>query len=226
MRKLVLFDFDGTLADTAPDLALAANQQRERQGLPPLPYEQLRPMASQGARGLLRVALGLVPDDPDYEAHRLQFLADYERCMNQHAALFPGVRELLDTIHNHGHAWGIVTNKLEYLARPIIRHLGLETESAAIVGGDTAGHAKPHPAPLLYAAQQAGFEPHDCLYVGDDARDIVAGKAAGMPTIAIRYGYGCPEEIPDWQADAVADSPADIWQAVQKLSAASNKGTA
>ena len=220
MRKLILFDFDGTLADTAPDLALAANRQRERQGLPPLPYEQLRPLASHGARGLLRAVLGLTPEDAAYETHRLQFLADYQQCMNQQAALFPGIRELLDTISAHGHAWGIVTNKLEYLARPMIRHLGLEAESAAIVGGDTAGHPKPHPAPLLHAAREAGFEPGHCLYVGDDARDIVAGKAAGMPTIAVRYGYGAPEEIPGWQADAVADSPAAIWQAVRDLSEA------
>lgn len=215
MRKLILFDFDGTLADTAPDLALAANLQRERQGLPHLPYEQLRPLASQGARGLLRVTLGLTPEDAAYESHRLQFLADYERCMDQNSDLFPGIRELLDTLTANGHAWGIVTNKLEYLARPLIRHLGLEEQSAAIVGGDTAGHAKPHPAPLLYAAREADFEPAHCIYVGDDERDIVAGRAAGMPTIAVSYGYGLPEEIPGWQADAVADSPAAIWQAVQ-----------
>ena len=220
MRKLILFDFDGTLADTAPDLAVAANMQRERQGLAALPYEQLRPLASQGARGLLRVTLGLTPENPDYETHRLQFLADYEQCMHQYASLFPGIRELLDAIRAHGHAWGIVTNKLEYLAKPLIRHLGLEDESAAIVGGDTAGHPKPHPAPLLYAAKQAGFEPGHCVYVGDDARDIVAGKAAGMLTIAIGYGYGDPEEIPGWQADAIADSPTAIWQAIQDLSEA------
>lgn len=220
MRKLILFDFDGTLADTARDLAVAANLQRERRGLPPMPYEQLRPLASQGARGLLRATLGLTPEHSDYETYRLQFLADYEQCMSQHAALFPGIRELLDTISAHGHAWGIVTNKLEYLARPLIRHLGLEAESAAIVGGDTAGHPKPHPAPLLYAARQAGFEAAMCLYVGDDERDIIAGRAAGMPTIAIRYGYGAPEQIPGWQADAIADSPAAIWQAFQDLSVA------
>lgn len=220
MRKLILFDFDGTLADTAPDLAHAANQQRERRGMPPMSYAQLRPLASQGARGLLRAVLGLTPEDPTYETHRLQFLEDYERCMHQQAALFPGIRELLDTLVAHGHAWGIVTNKLEYLARPLIRQLDLEAQSAAIVGGDTAGHPKPHPAPLLYAAREAGFEPSHCLYVGDDERDIVAGKAAGMPTIAVGYGYGSPEEIPGWQADAVADSPAAIWPAVQALSAA------
>jgi phosphoglycolate phosphatase len=217
MRRLILFDFDGTLADTAPDLAFAANLQRERLGLPALPYEQLRPQASHGARGLLGVALGLTPADASYESHRLQFLRDYEQYMMRESALFPGVSELLSTLSGHGHAWGIVTNKVEYLARPIIRHLGLEARSAAIVGGDTAGHPKPHPAPLLHAARQAGFAPADCVYVGDDERDIIAGKAAGMPTIAVSYGYCDPALVPAWGADAVAASPAAIWPAVQAL---------
>lgn len=223
MRTLILFDFDGTLADTARDLALAANMQRERQGLAALPYEQLRPLASQGARGLLRVALGLTPEHAEYEAHRLQFLADYEQHMNTYASLFPGVPELLDSIEAQGHAWGIVTNKLEYLAKPLIRHLGLEARSAAIVGGDTAGYAKPHPAPLLYAAKAAGFEPGHCIYVGDDERDIVAGKAAGMATIAVSYGYGEADQIPGWQADAIADTPQAIWEAAQALMTDSHK---
>jgi len=216
-RKLILFDFDGTLADTAQDLAAAANRQRERRQLPPLPFEALRPLASQGARGMLRVALGLTPEHADYEASKQQFLADYEACMHEHVVLFDGIHLLLDTLTAHGHAWGIVTNKLACLAIPLIRQLGLEAGSAAIVGGDTTPHAKPHPAPLLHAAQLAGFAPERCLYVGDDERDILAGKAAHMATIAVAYGYAAPQDIPNWQADAVAQTPHDIWPALKRL---------
>jgi len=216
-RKLVLFDFDGTLADTAPDLAFAANLQRERRQLPPLPFEVLRPLASQGARGMLRTALDLTPEHPDYEAAKRQYLADYEQCMLTHARLFAGIPQLLDTLTAHGHTWGIVTNKLEYLARPLIRHLGLEAGSAAIVGGDTTPHAKPHPAPLLHAAKLAGFAPGQCVYVGDDERDIVAGKAAGMATISVGYGYAAGQDIPRWQAHATALTPLDLWPALQAL---------
>jgi len=217
MKKLVLFDFDGTLADSAADLAFAANRQRERQQLSPLPFEVLRPLASQGARGMLRVALGITPEDADYEACKQQFLADYEACMHVHITLFDGIAALLDTLAAHGHAWGIVTNKLAYLAKPLIRQLGLEAGSAAIVGGDTTPHAKPHPAPLLHAAQLAGFDPEHCVYVGDDERDIIAGKAANMATIAVAYGYAAPEDTTSWQADAVAQTPGDLWPALQTL---------
>ena len=217
MQKLILFDFDGTLADTAPDLAAAANTMRVQKGLEPLPYEVLRPMASQGARGLLKASLGLEPEHPEYEDHRIRFLSQYEKQMTSLTRLFPGVGELLATLKAEGFQWGIVTNKVEYLAVPIVRHLQLEVECAVTVGGDTAGHAKPHPAPLLYAAEKTGFQPEDCIYVGDDERDIVAGKAAGMPTIAAAYGYCQVEDIPRWNADAVVDSAHEIWPAVQAL---------
>lgn len=216
MRKLVLFDFDGTLADTAPDLAAAANKQRARRGLPPLPYEALRPYASHGARGLLRAGLDLSPEHPEYEACRQQFLEDYEQDMTTLTTLFPGVKELLSTLKKNDYAWGIVTNKMEYLAVPLVVHLGLYTECAVTVGGDTTSHAKPHPAPLLHAAKQTGFEPSQCIYVGDDQRDIIAGKAAGMATVVAAYGY-CGQEtaVHAWEADAIAESPQDIWPAIQ-----------
>jgi phosphoglycolate phosphatase len=217
MRKLVLFDFDGTLADTAPDLAAAANKQRTRQGLSPLPYELFRPLASQGARGLLKVGLGIDPDHPEYETHRRQFLQDYEQDMTSLTVLFPGIPELLATLKQNDYDWGIVTNKVEYLALPIVQHLGLHTECAVTVGGDTTPHPKPHPAPLLYAAQLAGFEPSQCIYVGDDERDIIAGKAAGMPTIAAAYGYCGQTDAAQWQADAIAYSPEELWPAIQSL---------
>lgn len=220
MQKLVLFDFDGTLADTAPNLALAANKQRQRKGLAALPYGHFRSHASHGARGLLKVALDMDPDHPEYAQARRQFLDDYEQDMTSLSCLFPGVTELLRTLKHHGYSWGIVTNKMEYLALPMVRHLGLEAECAVTVGGDTTPHPKPHPAPLLYAAEQAGFQPQDCIYVGDDERDIIAGKAAGMATVVASYGYCGPETaaLRAWQADAIADTPQAVWPAVQNWS--------
>lgn len=217
MRKLVLFDFDGTLADTAPDLAAAANKQRARKGLPPLPYETFRPYASQGARGLLKAALGMDPDHPEYPALRESFLEDYEQDMTTRTSLFPGVSELLLELKHHDYTWGIVTNKMEYLAMPLVVHLGLYTDCAVTVGGDTTEHTKPHPAPLLYAAQKTGFDPSDCIYIGDDQRDIIAGRAAGMSTMIAAYGY-CGQEtaaLQSWRADSIADTASDIWTLVQ-----------
>lgn len=218
MRKLVLFDFDGTLADTAPDLAAAANKQRVRRGMPPLPEADLRAFSSYGARGLLKAALGVETTDPEFPALREQFLTDYEAGMTDNTVLFPGIRELLNTLKANGFEWGIVTNKLEYLAVPQAVHLGLHNDCVVTVGGDTTDHIKPHPAPLLHAAKKANIDPAYCIYVGDDERDIVAGKAAGMATVVAAYGYCGPETeaIRGWQADAIADSPAAVWPAIQK----------
>lgn len=216
MADLILFDFDGTLADTAPDLAAAANLQRTARGLAPLPYAQLRPVASQGARGLLRVALDLNPQDTEYPEVRDQFLKDYAAGMDRQSTLFPGVTELLARIESAGMRWGIVTNKVAWLAEPLIASLGLQ--AAVVVCGDTTAHAKPHPLPLLHAARQVGAQPADCVYVGDDLRDIQAGKAAGMPTVAAAWGYcGDAEPVAGWQADHIAESPLDIWPALQAL---------
>ena len=204
MTALILFDFDGTLADTAPDLAAAANRQRTRAGLEPLPLEVLRPYSSAGARGLLRCALNLTPADEAYEAHRVQFLKDYEAAMTVDTCLFEGVTELLAQIKSEGMTWGIVTNKATYLATPLVEALGLAQDCAVLVCGDTTAHSKPHPLPLLHAAQQAGFGVERCMYVGDDLRDIQAAQAAGMPSIAAAYGYCGPEHPPEtWQADHV-----------------------
>ncbi len=218
MTALILFDFDGTLADTAPDLGAAANRQRIRAGLEPLPLEVLRPYSSAGARGLLRCALNLMPTDEAYEAHRVQFLKDYEAAMTVDTCLFDGVPELLAQIKNEGMAWGIVTNKATYLATPIVKALGLAQDCAVLVCGDTTAHSKPHPLPLLHAAQQAGYDVERCLYVGDDLRDIQAAQAAGMPSIAAAYGYCGPEHPPEtWQADHCAYSARDMWPAIQQL---------
>jgi len=218
MTALVLFDFDGTLADTAPDLAEAANRQRTRRGLAPLPYAALRPVASHGARGLLRVALDLKPEDPDYEATRVQFIEDYATGSTVHSRLFPGIAELLARIQGHGLSWGIVTNKATRLALPIIEHLGLATHSAAVVCGDTAEHPKPHPAPLLLAARQANIAAERCVYVGDDLRDVQAAHAAGMPAVAAAYGYiGIDGDATSWQAEACAHDVAGLWPAIAGL---------
>jgi len=218
VKALILFDFDGTLADTAPDLAAAANRQRERRGLAPLPEARLRPFASQGARGLLRAALDMLPDHPDFPATRQQFLDDYEAAMTCRTQLFPGIPELLQRLQAQGLRWGIVTNKTERLALPLVRHLGLAEACAVTVCGDTTAHAKPHPEPLLHAARLAGFAPHDCLYVGDDLRDVQAARAAAMPVVAAAYGYcGDGEDVAAWQADRYAHSPGELWDAIRSL---------
>ena len=218
MSALILFDFDGTLADTAPDLAAAANQQRTRRGLEPLPYETLRPVASQGARGLLRVALGLKPGDDEYEPTRLQFLEDYAASSTVHSKLFPGIEALLADIRQRGLSWGIVTNKVTYLTLPIVEHLNLTRDSAVLVCGDTTAHAKPHPLPLQHAAREAGFATHRCVYVGDDLRDIQAAHAAGMPAVAAAYGYvGEDDDIISWEAETCANTPAELWSAIEPL---------
>ena len=211
MSALILFDFDGTLADTAPDLAAAANQQRTRRGLEPLPYETLRPVASQGARGLLRVALGLKPGDDEYEPTRLQFLEDYAASSTVHSKLFPGIEALLADIRQRGLSWGIVTNKVTYLTLPIVEHLNLTPDSAVLVCGDTTAHAKPHPLPLQHPAREAAFATDRCVYVGDDLRDIQAGKAAGMVTVTAAYGSCGDGEPPEaWGADHLVWHPAEL----------------
>jgi len=217
MSKLVLFDFDGTLADTAPDLGAAANVLRRRRGLGELPVASYRQYASHGARGLLKASLDMTPDHPDYEAVRDEFLAEYERGMTTHAALFPGIRELLDQLQSAGYTWGIVTNKVEYLALPLVAHLGLHTHCAVTVGGDTTPHPKPHPAPLLHAAEKTGFAPQDAIYIGDDERDIIAGHAAGMATVVAAYGYcGSGTAIRAWNATAIAEQPEQLWGVIER----------
>lgn len=220
MKPLILFDFDGTLADTAPDLAAAANMQRVAQGLAPLPVETLRPMASHGARGLLGLALGITPESKAYEAAKNQFLADYEQNIAVHTILFDGVEKLLADLEARGFKWGIVTNKVTRLTLPLVKHLDLHDVSVVVVCGDTTPFSKPHPEPLLHAARQAGFAPQDCIYVGDDLRDIVAGQAAGMKTIAAAYGYcGHGEPAHAWNADELVQAPGEILGAIDRLSA-------
>jgi len=208
---LVLFDLDGTLADTAPDLAAAANRQRAQRGLEPLPVEQLRPMASHGARGLVGQALSLAPGDANYEAARLEFLAYYEQSLCVHTRLFAGMAETLDRLEAQGRRWGVVTNKASRFTAPLMEQLGLHRRAAAVVSGDTTPHAKPHPAPLLHALQVCNVPADRGVYVGDDRRDIEAGRAAGMRTVIAAYGYlGDLPQTALWGADHSIDTPAGL----------------
>ncbi|HEX7811142.1 MAG TPA: phosphoglycolate phosphatase [Burkholderiales bacterium] len=207
----VLFDLDGTLADTAPDLGYALNQQRLARTMPELPIESVRSHASSGARGLLKIGFNIGPEDTAYEAMRDEFLEIYEKNLARSSDLFPGVPSLLTQIEQHGMPWGIVTNKAERFTFPLLRALGLLERAAVVICGDTTPHPKPHPAPLLAAAGKLGLPPARCLYVGDDERDVQAGQAAGMPVIVARYGYlgnGKPPEA--WGADGYIDSAMEL----------------
>ena len=207
--RAVLFDLDGTLADTAPDLANAVNKMRQDRGLPLTPYELLRPMASAGARGLIGVAFGIQPGDADFETMRTEFLANYEAQIAEQTVLFEDVVALLAKIESNDQHWGIVTNKPLRYTDVLLPLIGL-AHAACSISGDTTPHAKPHPEPLFEAARRLQLPPEQCWYVGDDLRDIQAGKAAGMPTIAAGWGYCGISEPTNWDADFIAGSPREI----------------
>jgi 2-phosphoglycolate phosphatase len=210
MMRAVLFDLDGTFADTAPDLGYAVNQMRIARGLSPVPDEKTRPVTSSGARGLLGAGFGITPDHADYPAMRDEFLAIYEANLCRETRLFDGMAELIEILESRGLTWGIVTNKAERFAVPLMQRLGYGTRTACIIGGDTTGKTKPHPEPLYAAARAIGIEPEHCLYVGDDERDIQAGRAAGMKTVAVRYGYLNGSDPASWGADGVVNRPTEI----------------
>ena len=209
--KAVLFDLDGTLADTAPDLCYAVNSMRKALGLEAVPLEKTRPVTSSGARGLLGAGFGITPDHPDYDAMRTEFLDIYERNVCRETRVFPGMSKLLTELEKRSILWGVVTNKAERFTHPLLKGLGLERRAACIVGGDTTPHSKPHPAPILKAAEICNINPSECLYVGDDLRDIEAGRAAGMKTVAAAYGYcGCDEPVNAWGADYIIHHPSEL----------------
>jgi 2-phosphoglycolate phosphatase len=209
--ELVLFDLDGTLADTAPDLAAAANRQRAARGLQPLPIDDLRPLASHGARGLVGRALGLAPGDDGYEDARLEFLGYYAQALCVETRLFEGMAETLDRIEANGRRWGVVTNKARRFTEPLLEQLGLHARAACIVSGDTTAHAKPHPAPIRHALRDCAVDASRAVYVGDDLRDIQAGRAAGVATIVAAYGYlGAESDIIRWGGDHIIDSPRQL----------------
>lgn len=211
--QCVLFDLDGTLVDTAPDLGGSANYVREQLGLPPLPLDDYRPVASAGARGLLGKALGIKPDDTTFATHRDTFLNHYRANLSKASTLFPGMEELLVTLEQRGIRWGVVTNKPSWLTNPLMQELNLSSRSACTISADEVAKPKPAPDSILLACSRLQLSPADCLYVGDDKRDIDAGRAAGMRTIAADWGYlGDAGPIHTWQADVIAAQPADLLQ--------------
>jgi len=208
--RAVLFDLDGTLADTAPDLAAALNRLRSDQGLGPLPLEQVRPFASAGARGLVHAGFGVKPGDGEYDALREAFLEFYRERPCVETRLFPGIAELLQELSRRAIAWGVVTNKATRFTERILASLGLAPD--CVVCGDTTPHLKPHPAPMLHAAGLLALPTKDCYYLGDDLRDIQAARAAGMRAVAVEWGYHHPENggPGTWRADAVISHPRDL----------------
>lgn len=209
--QAVLFDLDGTLADSAPDLALALNLLLAEHGRDAVPLTITRPHTSSGARGLIKAGFGLDADHADYPALKDRFLDLYEKNLDVHTSLFEGVAQMLDDLDARKVRWGIVTNKAKRFTGAVVAGVGLTARSGCIVSGDTTPYAKPHPEPLLHAANLMGIEPGRCLYVGDDLRDIQAARAAGMGAIAAAYGYlGVDGDPHDWAADGVIFHPGEV----------------
>ena len=209
--RTVLFDLDGTLADTAPDLAFALNCLLREQERTPLPYEVIRPVVSHGAMALVKLGFAIDPAEPAFSTLRERLLSLYQQHLAQETRLFQGMAELLDEIEGLGMNWGVVTNKPAFLTQPLMAALGLAERAACIVSGDTTAKRKPHPAPLLHACQLAGSEAAQCLYVGDAERDIRAGREAGMATLVALFGYIGPQDKPEaWGASGLVTDPAAI----------------
>jgi N-acetyl-D-muramate 6-phosphate phosphatase len=209
--RAVLFDLDGTLIDSAPDLAGTGNEIRQARGLAPLPFAQFRPMVGAGARGMLGIALQVTPEHAEFADLRDEFLRRYELRMTRETRPFEAVPALLDSLEARGLVWGIVTNKIERFTLPLVQSFGWNGRAGAVVGGDTTPHSKPHPAPLLEAARRMAVDPSECIYVGDDLRDVQAGRAAGMRTVAAAWGYlGSGEAVTAWGADQVIDEPSQL----------------
>ena len=210
--KTVLFDLDGTFADTAPDLADALNRTLLANHRPALPFEQIRPVVSHGGRALIELGFGIKDTEANFESLRQQLLAYYLADIAKHTQLFPGMLDLLQELQRNQMQWGIVTNKPAWLTNPLLESLALPIAPCSVVSGDTLPQRKPDPAPLLHASTMCQCEPTQCLYVGDAERDIVAGKRAGMLTMAALYGYiGEQDDPQQWQADSYIDHPEAIY---------------
>ena len=210
LPRAALFDLDGTLLDSAPDMLATANRLRATHGMPPMALAQLRPQVSKGSRAMLAAAF------PQWEVEQREtmvplFLDTYQQEIGKHSRLFEHIDAMLAMLEANGVAWGVVTNKPEYLARDILPQLGWQSRCAVLIGGDTLAERKPHPLPLQVAAERMGMAVADCVYVGDDERDIQAARAAGMPSIAVLWGYRQDHENPlEWGADVVLQSPAEL----------------
>lgn len=209
--RAVLFDLDGTLVDTAPDLGAALNAMRERRGLGQIAASAYRPQSSHGSQGLIRLGFGVDQQHPDYPALRQEFLAHYAANLTRNSPLFPGMAEVLEYLDARAIKWGVVTNKPACYTQPLLVHLGLAERAAFIVSGDTCAHPKPHPVSLLHACEIARVSVQDCLYVGDAERDVQAAKAAGMPALVALYGYLGDDDRPKtWGACGFLDTALDL----------------
>lgn len=225
MIEAVLFDLDGTLADTAPDLGAAANRLREEEGLPPLSLSLLRPFTSHGVRGLLQAGFGIDKNHRDYERLSGRFLEFYAENLCVETRLFSGIAGLLDLLDRESMPWGIVTNKRMRFTDPLVATLGLTPRTPCVVSGDTTPEAKPSALPILHACRLLGALPENTLYVGDDLRDIEAGRAAGTFTAAVSYGYlGDGSPISEWRPDFVADHPDDLASFIREMAHRSSRG--
>ena len=209
--KHILFDLDGTLADTAPDMAFALNKLRQQRGKPPLEFDKIRPVVSLGGAAMIKLAFNLTVDDTEFEALRKNFLEIYSQNIFRNTRLFPGMDHVLDTLEANNCQWGIVTNKPGWLTGPLLEAMELDNRASCVISGDTLPYNKPRPEPLLHACSLMDCSPGDTVYIGDARRDIEAGKNAGMSTIIARYGYIENGEVPDtWGADVIIDTPLEI----------------
>jgi phosphoglycolate phosphatase len=215
--RAVLFDLDGTLIDSAPDLGAAADKMRLDRGMSSLPQASYRPMAGAGARGMIGVAFGMAPDHADFASMREEFFQNYERRMTQSTYVFEGVTEMIAHLEAQNLLWGVVTNKSARFTDPLTQSMPLFASAKAVVSGDTTPHSKPHPEPLFEAARRLAIHPSQCMYVGDDERDIVAGLAAGMVTVAATYGYLGEKADPNlWGAHSIINSPKSLLELLVK----------
>lgn len=211
MIKAVLFDLDGTLADTARDLGAALNRLLAEENLPPQPYEAVRPIASHGARGLVSLGFDIDKSHPRFEEYRLRFLEQYDHDFSSHTTLFDGINELILALQARGLSWGIITNKPMRFTDRLVPALPFAVPPAVVVSGDTVGVAKPDPAPMLHACRLIDTDPRHCLYVGDAERDIQAGRAVGMKTVLVNWGYiADSDDTASWQADISINEPSEL----------------
>lgn len=211
MTEAVLFDLDGTLADTAPDLGGALNTLLRRRNLPEKSIGEIRPVASHGAAGLILMGAGIDKSHPEYGAWRQEYLAEYERCFDKNTVLFEGINELICTLDKRGIRWGIITNKPHTFTHRLVPKLGFAVPPAVVVSGDTCDEAKPSTQPMFYACRQINVKPENCIYAGDAERDMLAGKNAGMKTVLANWGYiAATDKTETWHYDRRIDKPMDL----------------